>query len=272
MRERFMFTADDQSYLRDDVTRKLRVDRVLDCVEERSLYLKFLESVESERTHLGHEYVEALLKGTYYCSDDELHKAADIRRKIESNMTKMVEIDLPSLAPFLCNQTLLTNDEITLLNAKSGVQNKNALQFFDILETKGPLAYLRFAHCLFQEKSHPAHNELGALLCQTTDDEQLALAADGGPTKRNPNRLVMEGALTKTKYKRLFERIKENSYRGDWVAVNKGVEECMQSKIPEVRVVGLLEDGGSWGLRGDYGISNRQSGDRSMPKRSYKWK
>ena len=140
MRERLMLTTDDRGYLRDNLTRK-RVDYVLDLVEERSLYVKFLESVQSETTHLGHGYVEALLQGTYYCSDEDLHKAADIRRKVESNLSRMMDIDLPSLVPFLCSQFLLTKDEKTLLTTKSEVQNQNVLQFFDILDTKGPLAY-----------------------------------------------------------------------------------------------------------------------------------
>ena len=131
MRERFMLTADDRSYLRSNETHK-RVCFILDLVEKRSLYVKFLESVESEMTHLGHGYVKALLQGTYYCSDDDLHKATDVRRKVESNLSRMMDIDLPSLVPFLCSQFLLTKDEKILLTTKSEVQNQNVLQFFDI--------------------------------------------------------------------------------------------------------------------------------------------
>ena len=98
MRERFMLTANDRSHLRvrDNVTSKPE-DYMLDCVEERSLYVKSLESVRSETTHLGHVYVKALLQGTYYCSDDHLHKSADLQRKVENNMSKMMDIDLSSL-------------------------------------------------------------------------------------------------------------------------------------------------------------------------------
>ena len=248
MRERFMLTTDDRSYLRDHLTRK-RVDYILDLVEERSLYVKFLESVQSETTHLGHGYVKALLQGTYYCSEDDLHKAADIRRKVESNLVRMMDIDLPSLAPLLASQFLLTKDERTLVTPKSEVQNQNTLQFFDILETKGPLAYLKFVYCLSQEVSHPAHNQLYELLCQTTDEEGSALAVCDGPTKRTPNRLMMEGALAQKKYKQLFAEIKKDLYSGDWVAVEQGIDECMQSEIPDVCVVGLLENAISWVFR-----------------------
>ena len=110
--------------------RHKRVGYILDLVEKRSLYVKFLESVRSETTHLGHGYVKALLQGTYYCSDDDLHKAADIRRKVESNLSRTMDIDLPSLVPFLCSQFLLTKDEKTLLTTKSEVQNQNVLQFW----------------------------------------------------------------------------------------------------------------------------------------------
>ena len=247
MRERFMLTAYDRSYLRGNLTRK-RVDYVLDLVEEQSLYLKFLESVQSETTHLGHGYVKALLQGTYYCSDEDLHKASDIQREIESNMSKMMDIDLPSLTPLLCSQFLLTQDERTLLTSKSEVQNQDVFRFFDILETKGPLGYLKFVQCLSQQLSHPAHSDLYGLLCQTTDDSELALAVDR-PTKRTPNRLSMGGALVKKKYKQLFARIKEDLYNGDWIAVERGVDECMQSESPEVRVVGLLEEASSLALR-----------------------
>ena len=247
MRERFMLTTDDRGYLRDHLTRK-RVDYVLDLVEERSLYVKFLESVQSETTHLGHGYVKALLQGTYYCSEDDLHKSAKLRLKVESNLVRMMDIDLPSLAPLLASQFLLTKDERTLVTASTeAIQNQNVLQLFDILDTKGPLAYLKFVHCLSQETSHPAHSELYKLLCQTTDE--LALAVCDRPTKRTPNRLVKGGALVKKKYKQLFARVKEDLYNGDWIAVERGVDQCMHSEIPEVRVVGLLENAFSWVIR-----------------------
>ena len=252
MRERFMLTTDDRSYLHSNLTHKHRVDYILDCVEERSLYLKFLDSVKSETTHLGHEYVKALLEGTYYCSDDDLHKSAKLRLKVESNLARMMDIDLPSLVPLLASQFLLTKDERTLVTATTeAIQNQSVLQFFDILDTKGPLAYLKFVHCLSQEKLHPAHNELCKLLCQSTDDEESVLAIIHGPTKRNPNRLVMEGALAQKKYKRLFAKIKEHLYSGNWVAVKQKVSVCMRSKIPEVCVAGLIEDAISWMLRCD---------------------
>ena len=54
MRERFMLTADDRNYLRCNLTHKHKAEYILDCVEERSLFVKFLESVRSETTHLGH--------------------------------------------------------------------------------------------------------------------------------------------------------------------------------------------------------------------------
>ena len=169
LRERFVLVADDLSYLRDELTHK-RVDYILGLVEERSLYLKFLESVRSETTHLGHGYIQALLQDTYYCSDDELHKSAGIRHKIESILPKMMDVDLPSLVPLLYSQCLLTNDEVKLLTANPNVPNQNILQFFDILDTKGPLAHFKFVHCLSQEMSHPPHNQLYELLCQTTDE------------------------------------------------------------------------------------------------------
>ena len=252
MRERFMLTADDRNYLRCNLTHKPKAEYILGCVEERSLFEKFVDSVRSETTHLGHEYVKAILEGSSdYCSDGDLHKAADIRRKVESNMSKMMDIDLPSLAPLLYSQFLLTKDERTLLTAKSEVQNQNALQFFDILETKGPLAYLKFVQCLSQEPSHPTHRELYELLCQATEGEELALAICESPTKRKPSRVVMEGALTQKKYKRRFAMMKEALYRRDWEAVKQGVDWCMQSEIPEVRVVGLLENAFSWVVRFD---------------------
>ena len=218
MRERLMLTTDDRGYLRSNETHK-RVDYILDLVEKRSLYVKFLESVQSETTHLGHGYVKDLLQGTYYCSDEDLHKACDIRRKVECSLSRMMDIDLPSLVPLLCSQFLLTKDEKTLLTTKSEVQNQNALQFFDILDTKGPLAYLKFVHCLSQEPSHPTHKELYELLCQATEGEELLLAICESPTKRKPNRVVMEGALTQRKYKHRFAMMKEALYHGDWEAV-----------------------------------------------------
>ena len=61
----------------------------------------------------------------------------------------------------------------------------------------------------------------------------------------------MEGVLVKEKYKQLFARIKEDLYNGDWEAMKRGVDQCVHSEIPEVRVVGLLENAFSWVVRCD---------------------
>ena len=154
---------------------------------------------------------------------------------------------MSSLVPLLSGELLLTEDETALVTAKSEVRSHSVLQFFDILKMKGPLAYLKFVHCLSQETSHPAHVKLYELLRQKTDE--LALAVCDRPAKRTPNRLVMEGALVKEKYKQLFARIKEDLYNGDWEAMKQGVDECLHSEIPEVRVVGLLKNAFSWVVR-----------------------
>ena len=249
LRERSLLNVNDRSYLRSERRRKQNAEYIVQCVGKRGLSVKFLESVRNEKAHCGHEYVAALLEGREYCSASDRRKSEQIRRRIESNMTRMMDIDLPSLVPRLLSRRLLTNDEMILINgSKVHVQKEEILLFYDIMETKGPLAYLKFVQCLSEDKSHQVHSELYELL---SGDSQVELAEDelALVSKRQPNRLVMEGALVGDEYTKLIARFKVYHHNGDWVAVEEELKICMQSKIPEIRAVGFLEDACSWVYR-----------------------
>lgn len=249
LRERSMLNVNDRSYLRSERRRKQKAEYIVQCVEKRGLSLKFLESVRNEKAHCGHEYVAALLEGREYCSASDRRKSEQIRRRIESNMTRMMDIDLSSLVPRLLSRRLLTNDEMILINgSKVHVQKENILLFYDIMETKGPLAYLKFVQCLSEDKSHQVHSELYELL---SGDSQVELAEDelALVSKRQPNRLVMEGALVGDEYNQLIAKFKVYHHNGDWVAVEEELKICMQSEIPEIIAVGFLEDACSWVYR-----------------------
>ena len=75
-------------------------------------------------------------------------------------------------------------------------------------------------------------------------EDELALVS-----KRQPNRLVMEGALVGDEYNKLIARFKVYHHNGDWVAVEEELKICMQSEIPEIIAVGFLEDACSWVYR-----------------------
>lgn len=248
LRERFMLSTDDRSYLRSEATSKRKVDYILDCVERKNLHTKFLECVRSEKAHQGHDYISALLEDRSYCSDADRRNSDELRERIEGNMTRMMDIDLPSLVPSLFSQNLVTKDEAKTLTDVSEMQNPKVLLLFDILETKGPLAYLRFLHCLSKEKSQPVHSELYELLSVETHGVEGKNVFDC-PTKRVPNRLMLEGALVGDEYNQLISRFKVHHHNGDWEAASKEVDICMQSTIPEICVVGLLEDACGWVYR-----------------------
>jgi len=111
LRERFMLSANDRSYLRSEVTTKRKVDYILDCVERNNLHTKFLECVRNEKVHPGHDYISALLEDRSYCSDADRRNSDELQGRIEGNMTRMMDLDLPSLVPSLFSQNLLTKDE-----------------------------------------------------------------------------------------------------------------------------------------------------------------
>ena len=239
-------TPKDRSYLRSGASHQDKVDYVLDSVEHCNLYSQFLESVQDEKAHCGHEYVAALLEGSDYYSDEEIQISADFKDKVVKNMVAMMDIDVQALVPHLTSELLLTRDETRTLGEVRNQKPQVAL--FDILDTKGPLAYSRFVRCLSQERTEPVHSQLYELLtnnsvcnCLVNADDEEEISYDC-PAKRKPIHLVMEGALVKKKYKRLFANIKVGLYSGDWEAVRKGVDLCLNSEIPEVRVVGLLEN------------------------------
>ena len=250
LRERSMLNANDRSYLRSEKNHKHKAEYIVQRVETRGLSVKFLESVQNEKAHCGHDYVAALLEGREYCSAADRRESEQIRRRIETNMTRMMDIDLLSLVPHLLSRRLLTNEETTsLINGSDmRVLKEKIFLFYDIMETKGPLAYLRFVQCLSEDKSHRVHSELYELL---STDSQVELAEDelALVLKRQPNWLVMEGALVGDEYNCLIARFKVYHHNGDWAAVEKELEICMKSETPEIRAVGFLEDACSWVYR-----------------------
>jgi len=243
LRARSMLTAEDRSHLRSGASHQDKVDYVLNLVEHSSLYTQFLESVQNEKAHCGHEYIAALLEGSEYCSDEEIRISAELKDKVVKSTVEMMDIDVQTLIPHLTSRLLLTRDETRAL---CEVRNqKPQLLLLDILDTKGPLAYPRFVHCLSQEKTEPVHSPLYELLTNSVflanaDEEEEF--CENCPAKRQPSLMVMEGALVKKEYKQRFADIKVALYSGDWEAVRKAVDSCLKSEIPEVRVVGLLED------------------------------
>ena len=119
LRERFMLSADDRSYLRSAVTSKLKVDYILNCVERKNLHAKFLECVRNEKAHHGHDFITALLEDRLYCSDAERYNSDDLQERIERNMTRMMDIDLPSLGSVLVQSALAeTKQKLWLMFVK----------------------------------------------------------------------------------------------------------------------------------------------------------
>jgi len=63
LRARSVLTVEDRSHLRSGASHQDKVDYVLNLVEHSSLYTQFLESVQNEKAHCGHEYVALRITG-----------------------------------------------------------------------------------------------------------------------------------------------------------------------------------------------------------------
>lgn len=223
-----------------------RIDCLLELLQKGGPEIcgKFIQVLEEEDEHMGHRYILDLIRGCKYAEDDEIALSSKLRERVgERDITDKLlsNMDLETLAGRMYSEKLVTEDELETLrswNLTTGVRNKMILK---ILDTKGPLAYLMFLHCLKEDSvdfEQVTGLELFKLIC---NDESVEIEVTSAcrkrkareseeitVTKRVPIRLEIEGELITDKYLKVIQNIRLHHNKGEWDAVDRIVASCKE--------------------------------------------
>ena len=259
-KERLLTASDRDELLGERSSRLQKACTILQSLKGRgkNAYSRFLRSLRAEKNHKGHAYLTSLLEGRRIATDNELHECAQLKEIVTNHIPDLMDLDVSSLAPKLWAYNLLTQDEFTAaLNTRCSHRLK-ILQFIETIETKGPLAYGIFVHCLGEEKSHSAHSEMFKVLsselkCHQGTPQKLASAVDCSvlpfEVPRSPHRRKLEGPLTGKRYNELMKFFQTCHHNGQWDLLEHKATELIAGEISDLKIVALLESAISWIFR-----------------------
>ena len=196
--------------------------------------------------------IYCLITGRYFADKWEIEESATFGRQIFENMGKLMDIDLTTLCPLLLSKRLITNDELKSLTNIQQPQKERVLNFFQILDTKGPTAYRIFVHCLGEEDSHTTHKEIFELFSGPQQNQSLSKRKKGigetdaayeSPKKRIPDRLTMNGSLSTEKYAQTVRSWRTWVSNGEWDETERAEQRYMQMqcKQQDMRIAVLLQ-------------------------------
>ncbi len=250
--------------------------RFLQSLPRTLLHSRFAECMKrssAKHGHLGHQFIAAVLGDRQFADDNSMRLSDEYRKRIQGNMTALMDIDLPTLMPKLlhCNLITLKESEVLLplVPNSSWSRTSTVFELVRILDSKGPTAYFLFVECLRNEEEHPPHKELYDLVCITEREvpdngkRNIRLGkrkcAAGFQSRsellpplskqRVPARLKIEEPLIGEEYDQRRLRFESYYHNGQWDLVEKESRKCTESGIPEQQVVGTLELALSWIFR-----------------------
>ena len=248
-------------------------------------YSRFLCCLQRETDHMGHKYIVSLLEDRPFADESKVRSSFSIQQQILKNRVIFEDVDLSTLVPFMLSKQLLTHAEFQTLLSGEKQEKERILLLYDVLETKGPLAYGLFAQCLDEEKHHSTHAELFIkLTCDTggelsnevdgndleidspiasdphpavkrkrNDDSQALVEYRPGPAKRFPSKLQMDGALCGWEYDHMMMAFQTCHHNGEWKRLETEARRYMGSSSGDidVRAVAKLEIAVSYIFRGE---------------------
>ena len=240
-------------YLNKSISKKEKIQKLLSSLRRKgpNAYSQFLQCIQQSEDHMGHTFIASLLEGQYFADKSEIEESAAFKKKISDNIGKLVDIDWNELCPLLLSKRLITVDEFGSLTDTQQFPKERLLQFFQMLDTKGPTAHRIFVHCLGEEDSHTTHKELFELIsgarqklgkrkkgiCESDASAYLS------PEKRIPNRLAMHGSLATEKYGQTVRLWRSWVSNGEWNETERAEQAYMhmQCKQQEMKIAVLLQ-------------------------------
>ena len=244
---------EEEGLFDESITRKNRTKCLLAVLSPKgsAAYLRFLECLEKETSHLGHAYIASLLRGAEFGKKEEVGVSSRLKERIIQSMPDLVKgLDVLALAPYLKQDNLLTDSEYELL-ITSRTQNIRATNLLQILGTKGPTAHYIFTCCLEEEREHRTHWELFQKIVTEEDctgfrlcSKQRKRIADNvvAVTKRVPDRLKAHGTLVSKEYFGCMKKIRRYHLMGEWDRADEIVKECMLKDDKVLQIAVILEN------------------------------
>jgi hypothetical protein len=230
--------------------------QLIQKVEEFGLsgYEKLYSCISKERKHLGHLYVQALLenKNHTFASEEE---CATIKDKVIANLHTLASCDLRTLLTHMYSKELLTPQEWKNLETQMNDTNALLVSILVLLDTKGPLAYPIFAHCLQNiDSAMYAHvfesvDPEKSLQSKRRRSSELAMLQAPHIKKALP-KLKLHGCLRGSRYNLIMTVFQGCHHNGKWAELEEEASKLSTPDTPkELRIVALLERAVSWVFR-----------------------
>lgn len=241
-------------------SRQIQSKMLLECFKRTPT--RFLQCLEEEKDHCGHEYIVDLVKGNVFAIDSQIEKSKQYRERVKQNREEIIrDLDITYLIQVMLEEHLLTWSESQELEAQATYEGKSTFLLDEVLDTKGPVAYLKLAECLEQEQSVPRHADIFELITgqkprlkpilrpQRNESSEEELESDnesivGSMRKRPAVICPLEEPLTGDAYEALMSKLWRSCHEAQWEALEREVNRLTNdssSTDPQLKVVALLE-------------------------------
>lgn len=226
----------------------------------------FLDCLKRETEHLGHAYIVALLEKRQFSTEANCAESAKWKERLLRNHTRVLDVNVQALKPYLMKYQLLTNSEAEDLDSKPSDKEKVSYLVNVILETKGPTAHLLFATCLQEETGHPTHNELYEALMVMDDEVErdgvsivqqkgrkrssMGSSDDLSVAKRFLIPLEMERPLRGNRYSKMMNIFQMAHHSAKWDNLEERAQGYISGDNTQLKAAALLEMAISYTFRG----------------------
>ena len=209
------------------------VSRIRSGGEEEFRIFSSCFKAKERYDHMGHAYIACLLNRKPFADEKTIVLSRQCKKVLNGKLSQVVKLlSVKYLLPHLLQAGLLTPDEAASLSEDKR-PNSSALSLLQIMSTKGPTAHGILVECIRDEKQHSGHEELYELV---TRDNPLP-----SPNPCTPAELSCDETLSCPEYHKRRHKFEQYYHSGHWRECEELAQECMDSTMIEIQVIGNLE-------------------------------
>lgn len=238
-------------------------ESLLKRVDEEGIsgYKKFYNCICKESAHMGHRYVQAVLDGKMFATEEDIKGSQMVKTKLLENVHILTRCDLTALIMQMYGKELLTTLELKQLRAEAEDTNRFLLHIMVILDTKGPLAYSHFAECLYHVNI-AVYTEIHERTCGDSEVAPMFLTGhrkkccqvsfQASTMQYKLPQMKLHGCLRGRHYNRIMSTFQECHHNGEWDRLKDEASKLLSPSTPQaLHVVALLEMAVSWIFRNE---------------------